>query len=153
MPEPPKNGHGKSASTCPPSSLGMTTRSQSKTLQSSPNPTQQGPPNPSSYAPAASPAGSPPASVAPTATPKPKPLRTSTALSWIIFLLDQILAKYNPPGQIKQALTEVLEVVLRLGFIFVSHALSLIKFSRYVYYRPVSLCLPDYFGLCHYLNI
>jgi len=111
MPEPPKNGHGKSASTRPPSSLGMTTRSQSKTQQTSPpNPTQQGPPNPSSYASAVSPAGTPPASAARTTTPKLKSPRANTALSRITSLLDQILAKFNPPGQIKQALTEVLEI-------------------------------------------
>jgi len=112
MPVPPKNGQGKSASTRPPSSLGMTTRSQSKNLQSSPTPSQQSQSNPSSHASPAPPAGtlSTSAPAAPSATPKVKSPKTNTAFTRIITMLDHILAKFNPPGQIKQALTEVLEV-------------------------------------------
>lgn len=113
MPEPPKNGQGKSASTRPPSSLEMTTHSQSKNLQSSPTPSQQSQSNLSSHISSVPLAGTLPtlAPAAPTATSKVKSPKTNTAFTRIITLLDHILAKYNPPGQIKQALTEVLEVV------------------------------------------
>jgi len=44
-------------------------------------------------------------------TPKTKPVKSSSALHKIAKMIEQVITKHNPPGQTKQALTEVLELV------------------------------------------
>lgn len=45
-----------------------------------------------------------------TGTPKAKPAKPPPALQKIAKMIEQIISKHNPPGQVKQALTEVVEV-------------------------------------------
>jgi len=108
MPDPPKHGQGKGTNTRPPSNAGMTTRSQTKSLQPSPSPSHQGSAKPAScIATDPSPVRTLTIGSGPTNADSPK---SNAALTRITSLVSQILVKFNPPGQIRQALTEVLEV-------------------------------------------
>ena len=108
MPDPPKHGQGKGANARVAPNMGMTTRSQSKSSQPSPSPSQPGPAKPPSRTvPALS---SESTLITGSGLPKPTSPKSDVAYSHIVSLVSQILVKFNPPGQIRQALTEVIEI-------------------------------------------
>ena len=108
MPDPPKHGQGKGTNARTTPNTGMTTRSQSKGLQPSPSPSQQGSAKPTSHT-ASAPSSERTLTIG-TGPPKPVPPKLDGAYTHIVTLVSQILVKFNPPGQIRQALAEVIEV-------------------------------------------
>lgn len=112
MPAAPKAGQGQGANTRPPESKRIT-RSQSSQGNYRPEyPALQGPAETLST-PSAKPTSekllTTPSGAARTAPAKNLP--TLMSLHKITKMIEQIITKYNPPGQVKQALTEVLEMV------------------------------------------
>jgi hypothetical protein len=110
MPAAPKPGQSKGANTRPPESKRIT-RSQSSLGNYQPEyPVPQGPDETQSTPPAKSTSEKLLTTLSGTAKTEPaKTPPTLTSLHKIAKMIEQIITKYNPPGQVKQALTEVLE--------------------------------------------
>lgn len=109
MPDPPETGqvNGVSART---SENTRTLRSHAKQAKSYQTefPALQGTDEPQNPPPAKPPGEKVLTSA--TGTPKVKPAKPPPALQKIAKMIEQIISKHNPPGQVKQALTEVVEV-------------------------------------------
>jgi hypothetical protein len=111
MPAAPKIGQGKGANARPPESKRITRSQSSLGNHQLEFPALQGTAESQSTPPAKPPGEKPPTTpTGAAATQPPKTLPTPTPLHKIAKMIEQIISKYNPPGQVKQALTDVMEL-------------------------------------------
>src|SRR6266576_6304359 len=112
MPATPEMGQGKGVPARPNENTRIVTRSQTNKQQPK-NYQADFPALQEADEPQHTPPAKPPGENRPTNTvesPKAKPVKPLPALHKIAKMIEQIITKHNPPGQVKQALTEVLEL-------------------------------------------